>query len=152
MEVQLPRWEQLPGIALYMDQVVLVLGETLSPFASRQDGPLVTPTMINNYVKMKLTPPPEKKKYTREHMALFLMICLLKKILSMTELAGLKQDLLRTDSLEQIYDRFCQELELRMRTLDGPDSPECPPVLAAAVRGVACKIQVEKLLDSAERE
>ena len=150
MEVQLPRWEQLPGIALYMDQVVLVLGETLSPFASRQDGPLVTPTMINNYVKMKLTPPPEKKKYTREHMALFLMICLLKKILSMTELAGLKQDLLRTDSLEQIYDRFCQELELRMRTLDGPDSPECPPVLAAAVRGVACKIQVEKLLDSAE--
>ena len=150
MELHLPRWNQLPGIALYMDQVVLVLGEMLSPFATAQEGPLVTPTMINNYVKMKLTPPPEKKKYTREHLALFVMICLLKKVFSMTELAGLKKCLLETHSLEEGYDLFCQEMEIRMQAMDGPDTAACPPVLAAAVRSVASKIQVEKLLDCAE--
>ena len=56
MELQLPRWKQLPEIALYMDQVQLVLGGILEPLTT-QEGPMVTPTMINNYVKMKLTPP-----------------------------------------------------------------------------------------------
>lgn len=145
MELQLPRWKQLPEIALYMDQVQLVLGGILEPLTT-QEGPMVTPTMINNYVKMKLTPPAEKKKYGREHLAMFLMICLLKKALSMTELAALKQRLLENSNLETVYDQFCGELELRLRSLDGPDSDDCPPVLAAAVRGVACKIRVEQLL------
>lgn len=146
MELQLPRWKQLPEIALYMDQVLLVLGGILEPLTT-QEGPMVTSTMINNYVKMKLTPPPEKKKYGREHLAMFLMICLLKKALSMTELAVLKEQLLAENELETVYDRFCAELELRLQMLDGPDSEACPLLLAAAVRGVACKIRVEQLLD-----
>ena len=60
--------------------------------------------------------------------------------------AALKQRLLENSNLETVYDQFCGELELRLRSLDGPDSDDCPPVLAAAVRGVACKIRVEQLL------
>ena len=143
--LRLPRWEQLPQIPLYMDQVLLVLGGALAPISS-EDTPMVTATMINNYVKMKLTPPPEKKKYTREHLAWFLMICLMKKVLSMQEIAALKRRLLDASTLEAGYNRFCEELELRMQEPDGRDTPGCDPALSAAVRSVACKLRVEQIL------
>lgn len=145
MQIQIPRWEQLPQIALYMDQVLLVLGNILEPI-STEESPMVTATMINNYVKMKLTPPPEKKKYSREHLAWFLMICLLKKVLSMQEIAAVKQRLLVSMDMQAAYNRFCDELELRLREPDGPDAPDCDLVLAAAVRAVVCKLRVEKFL------
>ena len=143
--IQIPRWEQLPGIALYMDQVLLVLSGMLEPFAV-DDAPMVTATMINNYVKMKLTPPPEKKKYSREHLAWFFLICLLKKVLSMQEIAALKQRLEASMSPEESYDRFCEELELRLQLPDGPDTKDCDPMLAYAVRSVVCKLRVEQIL------
>lgn len=145
MEFTCLRWEQLPQIALYMDQVLLVLNQALEPLTV-SGVPAVTSTMINNYVKMKLAAPAEKKKYDREHMARFVMICLLKKVLSMAEIAAVLEGLLREQTLEEAYGLFCRELEARLRSLDGPDSPDCPSVLAAAVRAVACKVMVEQLL------
>ena len=142
MEFTCPRWAQLPQIALYMDQVLLVLNQALAPLAVTED-PVVTGTMINNYVKMKLAAPAVKKKYDREHMARFVMICLLKKVLSMTEIAAVLEKLLAERTLEAAYDLFCGELETRLRQLDGPDGGECPAYLAAAVRAVACKISIE---------
>lgn len=145
MQIQIPRWEQLPQIALYMDQVLLVLGEILAPL-STEDNPMVTATMINNYVKMKLTPPPEKKKYTREHLAWFLLICLMKQVFSMQEIAALKARLLEQESLQQGYNRFCTELELRLREPDGQDTPDCDPALSAAIRAVVCKLRTQQFL------
>jgi len=144
MQYRFPRWEQLPQIALYMDQVLLVLNQVLDPLSS--DGTAITATMINNYVKMKLAPPAEKKKYDRAHMARFLMICLMKKVLSMAEIAAILDRLLQSDTLEESYDRFCTELERRLEALDGADSADCPAILAAVLRAVACKIHVEKMI------
>ena len=141
----IPRWEQLPQIALYMDQVLLVLGETLQPF-SADDSPMVTAAMINNYVKMKLTPPPEKKKYTREHLAWFLLICLMKKVFSMQEIAALKERMLQAGGLQDGYNRFCEELELRLQEPDGPETADLDPAMGYAVRAVVCKLQAERFL------
>ena len=88
MHFTLPRWEALPDLALYMDQVLLVLNTALGP-VTVGEGPAVTASMVNNYVKLKLTAPAEKKKYDRAHLAKFLMICLLKKVLSMQEIAAM---------------------------------------------------------------
>ena len=63
-----PRWEELPKLLLYMDQVILVLEETLSLFVEEKEN-VVTSTMINNYVKHKVIPAPVKKKYEKEHLA-----------------------------------------------------------------------------------
>jgi len=145
MEFSCLRWAQLPQIALYMDQVLLVLNQALAPL-SVSDSPAVTGTMINNYVKMKLAAPAEKKKYDREHMARFVMICLLKKVLSMTEIAAVLEQILTQHSLEEAYDLFCRELELRLQSPEGPDSRDCPAYLAVAVRAVACKILLEQML------
>ena len=145
MEFSCPRWAQLPQIALYMDQVRLVLNQALAPL-SMDETPAVTGTMINNYVKMKLAAPAVKKKYDREHVARFVMICLLKKALSMTEITAVLERLLQERSLEAAYDLFCGELELRLRAPDGSDNGNCPAELAVAVRAVACKILLEQMI------
>lgn len=151
MEFTCLRWDLLPQIALYMDQVLLVLNQVLAPLSVSEE-PVVTGTMINNYVKMKLAAPAVKKKYDREHMARFVMICLLKKVLSMTEIADVLDRLLAERDLAEGYELFCRELEIRLRTPDGPDGEGCPDYLAAAVRAVACKILLEHMLRQNQTE
>ena len=66
-----PRWRELPELELYMDQVLCILEKNLGLFGEETDSKkeddgqktsvVITPTMINNYVKNKLIPPPEKK-------------------------------------------------------------------------------------------
>ena len=62
-EYELPAWDMLPGIELYMDQVIVLLTQYLN-FLPREEGAdnVATPAMINNYVKMKILPPPVKKR------------------------------------------------------------------------------------------
>lgn len=139
------RWAELPQIALYMDQVLLVINGTLAPL-SADGSPAVTSTMINNYVKLKLADPAEKKKYSRRHVARFMMVCLLKKVLSMQEIAAVLALLQQERTEAEAYDLFCETLEQRLQDPAGPDSGQCPPVPAAAIRALACKLQVEQLL------
>lgn len=79
-EYHCPRYEELPHIALYKDQVVSVLNEAVGPFYPQGETP-VTATMVNNYVKMKLLAPPEKKKYSTGQIAYLYVIFLLKQVL-----------------------------------------------------------------------
>lgn len=150
MELHIPRWQELPEIGLYMDQVVLVLNKVLQPICADQTPP-VTATMINNYVKMKLTQPPEKKKYSREHLAWFLMICLLKKVFSLQEITALQRRFTEQAPLDCVYDRFCRELEHSLQEKEELREARCPLLMATALQTVACKIRVEQLLKENEK-
>ena len=105
-----PRWAELPSIPLYMDQVMIVLEDAIGLFADGEEK-VLTSTMINNYVKQKLLDPPAKKKYSRQHLAVLIIITLLKKTLSMAEMAGLLQVLFEAYGIEKTYDMFCAHLE-----------------------------------------
>ena len=63
--------EDIPNIDLYMDQVTTFMDSRLQSSA-RYPGKdkILTKTMINNYAKNDLLPPPVKKKYSREHVML----------------------------------------------------------------------------------
>ena len=80
-EHKLPRWNALPDIELYMDQVVAVMEKQLSLYQENyaEDARLITPSIINNYVKLKIIPAPVKKRYSREHLAYLIIICILKQ-------------------------------------------------------------------------
>ena len=54
--------EEIPNIPLYMDQVTTFMDEHLKDSRRRQEDKVLTKTMINNYAKNNLLPPPEKKK------------------------------------------------------------------------------------------
>jgi len=78
--------EDIPNIDLYMDQVTTFMDEHLKS-SKRYDGDkLLTKTMINNYTKNDLLPPPNKKKYTKEHMFLLIFIYYFKNVLSMSDI------------------------------------------------------------------
>ena len=65
----------IPNIDLYMDQVTTFMDKQLASTKRYEDDKILTKTMINNYAKNHLLPPPVKKKYSREHV--LLLICLL---------------------------------------------------------------------------
>ena len=81
-----PRWHELPDVELYMDQLVGYAERHLEALDVTQEGRLITPSMINNYVKMKLIPAPVKKKYGVRQISRLLVICSLKRDFSISEL------------------------------------------------------------------
>ena len=75
---RLPRYGDLPELELYMDQVISTVEKYLSALKVG-DKSILTPSMVNNYVKNGVIPPPEKKRYTRDHLAQIIIICTLKQ-------------------------------------------------------------------------
>ena len=81
------RYEDIPNIDLYMDQVTTFMDEKLqSTTRNPGEDKILTKTMINNYAKNDLLPPPIKKKYSKEHMMILIMIYYLKGILSFQDI------------------------------------------------------------------
>ena len=64
--IHIPRWNELPNVDLYLDQVVTFINSSLSEFLyssqDKGDNQILTKTMINNYVKNNLIDAPIKKK------------------------------------------------------------------------------------------
>ncbi|MFD1884426.1 DUF1836 domain-containing protein [Paenibacillus wenxiniae] len=110
-----PRWEQLPMIGIYMDQLVAWLEYQFHQFPGETAGKLITPSMINNYVKQKIIPPTVKKKYSREHIAYLIMICNLKPVLPIGTIQTMISIQLKTMTLDEIYNHFCEEQEAASR-------------------------------------
>lgn len=87
----------IPNIDLYMDQVTGFMDEHLQNSKRFEDDKILTKTMINNYAKNKLLPPPEKKRYSKEHMFMLIFIYYLKGFLPLTDIQAV---------LNPISDRF----------------------------------------------
>jgi hypothetical protein len=80
----------IPNIDLYMDQVTTLLDKNLRRnWKHHEDEKVMTKTMINNYAKNDLLPPPIKKKYSREHVLMLIFIYYYKGILSINEIQKL---------------------------------------------------------------
>lgn len=82
--------EDIPNIDLYMDQVTTFIDSRLQSSARYPgEDKILTKTMINNYAKNDLLPPPVKKKYSREHVMLLVFIYYYKGILSINDIQTL---------------------------------------------------------------
>lgn len=81
--------KDLPNIDLYMDQVTTFMDGHLTSLRSSENEKLLTKTMINNYTKNKLLPPPEKKKYSPEHMMVLAFIYYFKNVMSLQDIQSL---------------------------------------------------------------
>ncbi|WP_253643553.1 DUF1836 domain-containing protein [[Clostridium] innocuum] len=115
--VSLPRWEELPDMDLYMDQVVTLLNEYLKPFHAKDQEKMVTSTMINNYVKHGIVSPPVKKKYTKNHVAYLMVVCILKMVYRMDEISKLIRVQIYKYPIDQAYNYFCAELECCLKCI-----------------------------------
>ena len=102
----LPAWNALPALPLYMDQVVLLLNQYLTLLPEQAGEKQVTPAMINNYVKLKIIPPPIKKRYTRIHLAYLVIVCVCKQILATGDIKKLIPLSLTEDDMQIVYEDF----------------------------------------------
>lgn len=117
-DFHLPRWNELPNIDLYIDQLVSLLEQYLSGYIkndNEKEEKIITKTMINNYVKQNIIKPPVNKKYNKEHMASLFVIFVLKQVYSINDINKLIHLAIETSPVEQSYNRFCSELEKAIR-------------------------------------
>lgn len=89
---------EIPNIDLYMDQLLTFMDDNLRK-SSRHPGEdkILTKTMINNYAKNDVLPPPVKKKYSKDHIILLIFIYYYKNMLSINDIHTL---------LKPLYEKF----------------------------------------------
>ncbi len=80
---------ELPDLGLYMDQVTTFMEKHMEPTKRYSTDKVLTKTMINNYAKNRLLPPPDKKKYDKDHMIMLMFIYYFKNILSINDIEKL---------------------------------------------------------------
>ena len=102
----LPLWDELPDIELYMDQVISLLTKYLAIYHNSLGDKIITPSMINNYVKLKFIPPPVKKKYSKMHLAYLLIICTLKQTLDMATIQKIMPVGINEEDIKKTFDSF----------------------------------------------
>ena len=106
----LPKYRELPDVALYMEQVLSYINGMLLSLSPAESKPL-TSFMVNNYVKAKMIDEPIKKKYQKEQVGYLIAITLMKTTVSMSEMEVLlKLDQGISPNKEKLY-RFWSEVE-----------------------------------------
>lgn len=161
-ENALPEWEALPEIELYMDQVITLLSRYLTVLG---DGKVITQPMINNYVKLGIMPAPEKKRYSKVHLAYLIIICFLKQTLSMDTIKKIIPVGIETDEVKKIYSSFVENQHKAFSyVLDnvkkvaapilGEDSEKrmTDLVIQVSIASNICKILTENIINDTGKE
>ena len=142
--------EEIPSIRLYMDQVTTFIEERLAPLKRRPQDKLLTKTMINNYAKAQLFPPPVKKLYTKNHVMLFIIIYHLKGVLALGDieilLAPVNQAVLADPASPAIADLYRDFVAMQQGKTAGFAGP-LRQALALAVDAARQKRAAEWILD-----
>jgi len=149
-QMETVQWDKLPDIDLYMDQVLTYMDRQLALFQRNEESKLLTSSMINNYVKDGIIPRPEKKKYSKEHLALMMVVCMLKQVLPIQNIAGLFEGMPHT---QQLFDQYTQSQDRALkevcdRVLHAEKTPEAMRqlTLELAVEANARRIAAESIL------
>ncbi len=161
--LHLPRWNELPELDLYMDQVVTLIERYLGLLFIDKQEKMLTKSMVNNYVKLQLIPAPVKKQYSRRHVALLMAITVLKQVVTIKEVKDGITNLAKVHGEKWAYNYFCQEMEVALKRVLKQAAGEIPDEklevipfeelpLKLAAQSVACKIVVEKTVQIQSRE
>ena len=102
----LPTWEALPDMELYMDQVISLVNRYLDLIPKDETNPVITASAVNNYVRLRMMPAPERKRYSRRHLACVIMICVLKQSLTLAEIQRVLPPDMTEENIRQTYNDF----------------------------------------------
>ena len=146
---RLPRYEELPDVGLYLEQVTKYISDYLAPL----EDIVITGSMISNYVKKGLIDNPVRKQYSREQIAYLIFIAVSKTVLSMDDIALLIELKKKVYTSPRAYNYFCNELENVLfyvfglkSTLDtvGIDATDEKAMLRNTIITVAHKVYLDK--------
>ena len=162
--------EDVPGIDLYMDQVTTFMDERLKKSTRNQtEEKLMTKTMINNYAKNDVIPPPDRKKYNKEHILILIMVYYFKSILQINDIKELMDPIIdkffdnrNGFAIEDVYDEIFSDMDGEISRVrdeivaqysdamtkfeDAPDADKDYLKLYSFVCKLGCDVFVKKLL------
>ena len=148
-DFRMPRYNEIPNVGLYLEQVTKYICEHLAPLQENA----ITGSMISNYVKKGLVSNPVKKQYNRDQIAYLLFIALAKSVLSLDNLTLFIQLQQQTYPTDRAYEYLCDEFENTLQyvfglkqELDtvGMDSTDEKFMLRSTIITIAHKIYLEK--------
>lgn len=143
-------WNELPDIALYMDQVISYLPRQRICFNDREN---LTSAMVNNYIKDGLLPRADGKRYSRTHLAYLTAISALKQVLSVKEMAALIRDGEEGVEVTRLYEVFREELDGALKDTAARIDPEggredlARLGLALALRSYADRLACQRIIE-----
>lgn len=115
-DFRLPSYHEIPDVGLYLDQCAKYINSYLTDFPDMN----VTPSMISNYAKQKLINRISKKTYTRDQIAVLILINLIKSIISIDNIRLLLETVTEgKESAEDIYEFFRSALTISYAKLFG---------------------------------
>lgn len=162
--------DEIPNIDLYMDQVTTFLDDRLKTTARvKTDEKLITKTMINNYAKNEVIPAPIRKKYSKDHVLLLIMVYYFKSMLQINDIKDLldpisqaeclkKSDFgieeiykeifdSKVEQLKEISDDVVKKYESSMKTFEGaPEDMKEYLKIYSFICELGCDVFVKKLL------
>ena len=150
-DFSLPRYNDIPNVGLYLEQVVKYISEYLEPLGSFS----LTSSMVSNYVKKGLVKNPVKKQYDRDQVAFLFFIAVAKNVLSMEDIRLLFEMQQETYTPKRAYDYFCCEFENVLQYVFGlkeelatvgTDSNDTKTMLRNTIIAVAYKVYLDKYL------
>ena len=106
-EFRLPRYQELPNMGLYLEQVTSYIADVLAPLGCIE----ITGSMIRNYVKKGLVANPVQKRYYANQIAYLISVFVLKSVLPLENIQALFARQKRVYADQVAYDYLCMELE-----------------------------------------
>lgn len=151
----LPRYDELPKMGLYLDQVV----QYINSYFPEAMGIKVTNTMISSYVKHGLLNHPQRRQYDRNQVASLFIITVSRQGLSLHEIQALLRIQEERQNVEDGYNYFCAALELALRQsffpgdqgerIEIPDSEE-KRLIDRLVRMISCRVYLRVYLNQVQ--
>ena len=137
-----PKWEELPSLGLYVDQVAAVINEYLTSLGMEP----LTKSMINNYVKNQIV--------------YLLLIGFFKNTFTINDIRQGIIQITAKDYPKQAYDRFVEVLNARLRNEPMPATPNFTPSneqlmvlgIDAVLAGLKARYLLETMADSNKTE
>ena len=142
-------YDRLPDIDLYMDQVIEYLTKQCSTDSGNDK---ISGAMINNYIKDKLLPRANDKRYGKTHLAYLMMIMRLKQVLAVKDI-GTVLSAIPQDDIQEYFNNFQSILYSNVNELSAVSSSEESELRIAAlnfaitayVNKTACEIILNTL-------
>lgn len=160
-DFSMPRFKELPKVPLYKDQVITYLEELAKTLNIESDEKVLTPTMLNSYVKQKVILPPKDKKYNQEHLAYLIVVCVLKQVFSLQDICNLINIQIESYPVEVAYNYFCDETEEAIKsvfftrdfskTSIPSNYTKESEILKSAIRAFAHKLYIKQQLIDANK-
>ncbi len=106
-DFRLPRYDELPDMGLYLEQVTKYINGYIVPLGL----PELTLSMVSNYVKKGVIAPPVKKQYYAEQIGYLIFVSVAKSVISIDSIIYMIKMQRATYDTRTAYEYFCGELE-----------------------------------------